>query len=103
MGATTFVKTITTEKSAVEAFRDLRAAALYEHGHGGYTGTIAEKQEYIMITWTRMPVTEAAALANKLLDQDDDRVSDKWGPAGCIPINTPDNKNGWLFFGWASE
>jgi len=41
-GADTF-ETIGQGKTAEEAFQRAREDAAYEHGHGGYTGTIAEK------------------------------------------------------------
>lgn len=37
--------------------------------------------------------------ASNLLDSDDRRVSDKWGPAGCVALG----QDNWLFFGWAPE
>ena len=33
--------------TAAEAFRNVTEHARYMHGHGGYTGTIAEKGEYV--------------------------------------------------------
>lgn len=86
--------------TAQEAFSALRDRAQHEDGHGGYTGTIAEKHSFIMIS---SPVCkdkqEAMKLANELLDKSDPRIDDKWGPAGCIPCG----ENIWLFFGWASS
>jgi len=96
MGANTFTQ-IGKGASAREAFADARDTAQYEHGHAGYTGTIAEKQSYVMI-----PLPEGrdpSDYVEELLDDDDSRICDKWGPAGCIKI-----KNGeYLFFGWASS
>jgi hypothetical protein len=91
------------------AFNDAVEEAGWEHGHGGYTGTIAEKHEYVIIT--RRPVSHDAAnrLARDLLEGDDPRVADKWGPAGAIPViqaTTPaqhTEPDGWLFCGWASS
>jgi hypothetical protein len=36
-------------KTAEEAFRDAVEAAQYEYGHGGYSGTIAEKGSFVKI------------------------------------------------------
>lgn len=36
-------------KTAEEAFRDAVAHAQYEHGHGGYSGTIAEKHGFVLV------------------------------------------------------
>jgi hypothetical protein len=75
-----------------EAFRAAVEEARYEHGHGGYTGTLAEKDEYTIITNTLMSPTEAVALAEKLLQDNDRRVSDKWGPAGAIPVKSRERR-----------
>ena len=96
MGATTFF-CLVKGKTAKNAFEDARYYARYEHGHGGYTGTIAEKNSFVMI-----PVpddTTPFQYAEKLIDDCDPRVDDKWGDAGCIHFKD----NLYLFFGWASE
>ena len=69
-----------------DAFSRAHEEASYEHGHGGYSGTIAEKGSYVVITHTPLLEREAHALASRLIDDDDPRVRDKWGPAGAIPI-----------------
>jgi hypothetical protein len=38
------------------------------------------------------------AFVEHLLEDDDPRVADKWGPAGCIKVAEGE----YLFFGWAS-
>ena len=61
--------------TAKEAFNSAVDHALYEHGHGGYTGTIAEKDTFIEIE-----VPESAdpfEEADRLIDGDDERISDK--------------------------
>ena len=96
MGATTFM-THAKGKTAKEAFLAAREEACYERGHGGYTGTIAEKDRFTMI---QVPGdAHPAEYAGKLIDDRDSRVDDKWGPAGCIQLS----KDEFLFFGWASE
>lgn len=47
MGATTF-ETYGLGKTASEAFANARERALYNYGHAGYTGTIAEKPGYVL-------------------------------------------------------
>ena len=80
-----------------EAFKNAREEALWESGHGGYSGTIAEKRAFVMIDLPHN--SEAMAYAELLIEQADSRIDDKWGPAGCIKV-----KDGvYLFFGWASE
>jgi len=48
MGADTFT-TAAKGGTAQEAFRAAQEEASYWHGHGGYTGTIAEKVDFAMI------------------------------------------------------
>jgi hypothetical protein len=86
--------------SAKEAFRSAVDQARYEYGHGGYTGTIAEKGEFVMIG-TAPDKQAASQMADDLIDNEDQRINDKWGPAGCIEVTGEDG--GWLFFGWASD
>ena len=101
MGATTFYA-FSEAETASEAFSIAVTDAQYMHGHGGYTGTIAEKSSYTLTTQEKLPSKEAYKLANSLIDT---TYSDKWGPAGCIQIltDTTNQTNKFLFFGWASE
>jgi len=102
MGATEFM-TLVSGDSAREAFRSATEEARYMHGHGGYSGTIAEKRSFQVIHLPGHPSyptpEEAFAYAEKLLAEGDARVDDKWGPAGCIRVVG----NQWLFFGFASS
>ena len=106
MGASTF-ETLGTGHSAREAFQSAVENARWEHGHGGYTGTIAEKNEFVMIPLPEDRANDWGPYARELIDQADPRIDDKWGPAGCIELpenmNTTDGKKTYLFFGWASE
>ena len=102
MGATTFYE-LSRANTAEEAFSLAKKDAQYIHGHGGYTGTIAEKSTYSMASKLPLAKAEAYNLARSLSDT---LFSDKWGPAGCIEI-IPESENQanklFLFFGWASE
>jgi hypothetical protein len=95
MGADTF-GTRAKGKTAEEAFRSAVENAQWEHGHGGYSGTIAEKRSFTIIAVPQG--MDCIEYANSLLDGDDPRVSDKWGPAGCVKLD----EGTWYFFGWAS-
>ncbi|MFC5007205.1 hypothetical protein ACFPIJ_56540 [Dactylosporangium cerinum] len=68
------------------AFNTARRDAVRDCGHGGYTGTIAEKTFYVIVTDTVTDLDEAEALAADLLDRDDPRLAGTWGPAGAIPV-----------------
>lgn len=96
MGSQTFTA-VSRGATAREAFTGAVDEARYEHGHGGYTGTIAEKHGFTMIPLPdgRKP----SEYAYELLDKDDPRISDKWGPAGCLKVAEGE----YLFFGWASS
>ena len=99
MGSEVF-QTKAKGKTAGEAFRAAVEAALYEYGHRGYSGTIAEKKEFVMIDLPEdMNAIERERHAETLLEDIDDRIGDKWGPAGCIKLDDDQ----WLFFGWASS
>ena len=96
MGAETF-ETRAKGKTAEIAFREAVKQAQYDHGHGGYAGTIAEKREFTLIA---VPEGKAPAeYASELIDDGDARIDDKWGPAGCVKVGEGE----WLFFGWASS
>jgi len=96
-GATDFF-VVGTGANAQEAFTKLVQQALHQHGHGGYSGSIAEKTKFTMIGQAA-DIKAAQTQARQLMDSDDRRISDKWGPAGCIAIPS---KKQYVFFGWAS-
>lgn len=91
-------------KEAKQVFNSLVSEARHMEGHGGYTGSIAEKSSYVVIQWNPVPLSEAMKIGNDLIDAEDPRIDDKWGPAGAIPV-CKDGKEiiGWYFFGWASS
>lgn len=82
-------------KTAEEAFDNAVSDAQYESGHGGYTGTIADKDEFTLVR-PHQDETISECIARH---EEDDTFGDRWGPAGCIEIGTRE----WLFFGWASS
>jgi len=101
MGAADFV--VKSEgQTANEAFRNAVREAQARYGNGGYTGTIAEKESFVII-----PLPEGEdpyAQAAYLLDIEDERIDDKWGPAGCFELKSETSpQKQFLFFGWASE
>jgi len=111
MGATTFQTYVSASRTACPvdiAFSHAQQRAKHYYGHGGYTGTIAEKNGYRVISEEAMPYDKATKLADDLINKRDARIDDKWGPAGVIQVKQRASKNrprmdGWLFFGWASE
>jgi hypothetical protein len=96
MGAQQF-DTVAYGKTPREAFSNAVDQARYDHGHSGYSGTMAEKDSYTLLD----PGTEdPATFAERLMAEDDPRICDKWGPAGCVKL---DGNDEYLFFGWASS
>lgn len=66
-----------------------------------YSGTIKEKETYIMIPCPKN--VNAYVFAEDLIRRRDYRVDDKWGPAGCIDLGeNEEGRRNYLFFGWAS-
>ena len=101
MGATTFFTMESREKHPDTAFAAAKKQAQYDHGHAGYTGTIAEKTSFTIIKEAyQLPTGKPRMmLARQLINDSDPRIDDKWGPAGCIEVEPGQ----FLFFGWASE
>jgi len=96
MGAETFFE-IQAGSNATDAFNTVVDNASHEHGHGGYTGTIAEKYEFLFVVCPED--VEPMFYVEQIMDDDNHFTNDKWGPAGCIDL-----KNGtYLFFGSASS
>lgn len=110
MGATNFY-VIESGKSAREAFIDARSEACYMEGHGGYTGTIAEKSSFKLSRkpegfnpqeWESLvadfDVEDKTQDYYYELKRDSKIYEDKWGPALCIPAGN----NNYIFCGYAS-
>jgi hypothetical protein len=99
MGANVF-GTTAFGKTAKDAFRNAKNAAradMDEEDDDGYTGTVLEKESFVMIDVPKG--VDPYEYAAKLIDKDDPRIYEKWGPAGCVQVG-PDT---WHFFGWASS
>ena len=107
MGADSFINQA-KGSSAEDAFHKAKAQAEYDYGHAGYTGTIAEKSEFVLFTPPEGVVSqkEIVAWAESAQNHDtngddklDEVANDKWGPAAAVKL--PDGS--FLFFGWASS
>jgi hypothetical protein len=110
----------TTESgdTATEAFTKARDQARYDYGHAGYTGTIAEKEEFVVCEcpkgmsvgiFVRLLEAGGGTTAMDMLSDDQAEVvraamkvfDDKWGPAVCVPH--PDEPDKFTFCGIASS
>lgn len=98
MGAQTF-QSSGYGKTAKEVFTRLVSEAKYEYGHGGYTGSIAEKDSFVEVT--KPADMDLETFIDK---QNDTAFYDKWGAAGCVKTGKVDKNNNpqFVFFGWAS-
>jgi len=72
---------------AKSAFDDACERAQHDHGHAGYTGTIAEKHSFTIISPPSLD--EASAEFREWYDK---RMgeNDKWGPAFCVVLREPE-------------
>ncbi len=113
-GRSFFVRMVGQYKNANEAFYEAVTETRYLNGNDGYTGTIAEKDSFVVLEVpNRKNPTE---FAEECYNSNDGFWNDKWGPAACVEV-----KNTWLktmrgekwkgkrnfkvfyFFGWASS
>lgn len=108
MGAEQFV-TYAKGSNMQDAFHSAHEEAAWEHGHGGYTGTIAEKpgayrtpREVPRFEATREGLNAANTWAWDDLNEYD---NDKWGECLALPVYKvgSDEVEGWYFYGWASS
>lgn len=99
MGAEWF-QTKAVGRDAEEAFDRAVEQANHDYGHCGYTGTIAEKESFEFVTPN--PGESWTQCVDRIYK--DRGFDDKWGPAGCIKIesNREDGNRLYVFFGWAS-
>jgi hypothetical protein len=102
MGAESF-ETIAKGRTAKEAFDTAKAEARHWHGHGGYTGTIAEKPGFRSITPPRgVDLKDRVARRvwiDSLYSERNHWLNNKWGDCACIHLGGEE----YLFFGWASS
>lgn len=116
MGSTSFHAS-GTGVSARVVFDELVRSAQAAHAARGrragpHCSNIGDKPDFVMI-----PLPDdvhpddrraAADAADMLIDQQDEQIDDKYGPAGCFELDAgadPQNPSHgfFLFFGWAPE
>ncbi|WP_327258217.1 hypothetical protein [Streptomyces sp. NBC_01244] len=102
MGAHDFEQVI-SGATLPEAFRDAVEQAQHEYGPNPYSGTVGMKDEVLLIEEGSRTEGEAQARAHELIEADDERISDKWGPAGALPLHPIDGQPAWLLFGWVAS
>lgn len=109
MGASQFQE-VATGRDAREAFSKAVSEALYMNGHGGYTGSIAEKDSFVTITvpprtdlnqfiratWdvtyahdrkgTEKALRKVRPALRPAVASAAEHAVDKWGPAVCVEV-----------------
>ena len=98
MAVTDFMEIDHEHEDAVEAFNALVKEAKYLFGTSGYTGTIAEKSGYYIITCKLLTDEEAEVMATEIFGRDIASCCRKDGPAGGIKL-----LKGWMFIGSAAS
>lgn len=89
--------------SAKEAFNIVVADAKYENGHGGYSGTIAEKSSCKSASTDIFENYKLAReFSEQLMSDFDHWCNDKWGPAAYVTFKSEQTIK-YLFFGVASS
>lgn len=98
MGADCFVTTA-KGKTAKEAFREAVDEAQYKYGHGGYTGTIAEKHDFTMDKGFKPDPASEKPVIEQAQDYAWTKVEDedKYGPAVGLDLG----EGQFLFYGVA--
>lgn len=79
-----------------KAFKKAVRQALYNHGHSGYTGTIAEKHEDGYLIFKVPSGISPEDYADTLM-REEQSIQSKYDPCGCIRIE----RGKYLFF-WNS-
>jgi len=120
MGATSFENEYRGPLDMKEAYREVKDQALYDHGHSGYSGTIAETPGVIIDPATPLPVDiDVAEKRAQFWEREDggQPTPQKWEAAWAVPLKPipdfvrdtkgywpdPDRSQpGWLFYGLAS-
>lgn len=132
MGATSFAVTVVA-RTPGDAYDKAVKDALHWHGHGGYTGTIAEKdgyklagkvntfhvdklEEYFQVFQYERRKGQIAKSIRPVIEKFAPIYDDKWGPAVCFEITgtraielkkatgrANTMDKAWIFLGMASE
>jgi hypothetical protein len=79
---------------AATEFRAIVQQCQWESGHGGYSGTFAEKHEGVAF---RDRTFEFVEDARKELEED----AEKWGPA--LAVKVKDGRGAWFVGAWCSS
>ena len=90
-----FIQLVTGE-SPERAFDTGTHAARLAFGTNGFTGSLADKGDFIIIRCPK--IYEPKAYAEYLLDSQDQRIAEMWSPAGMIQ----QGPGAWWSFGFSA-
>ncbi|MEU3907963.1 hypothetical protein AB0F20_29835 [Streptomyces goshikiensis] len=102
MGAHPFHQAVSGATLAA-AFDEAVQQAQREYGENSYSGSVGMKEEVLLFEEPPRSRDEARARADELIAADDERIRDKWGPAGALPLHPVDGQPHWLLFGWVAS
>jgi len=92
MGAYFTVDAVPASKEVKAAFHEVQEQARWDHGHAGYTGTIAEADGFKVVTHPPFDTLKEA-------EEWACNVAEKWGPALVVTVK-PGKQ---YFMGWYSS
>jgi hypothetical protein len=90
-----FIQLVTGESPA-RAFDAGTHAAKLAFGNGGFTGSLADKGDFVVIRCPKHQ--DPRAYAESLLESNDPRIADMWSPAGMIE----QGPRAWWAFGFSA-
>lgn len=118
MGSTNFITSVRIEKKATDsdAFQQARSDSQFENGHGGYTGTLAEKGSFVNVgnfSCAENAKRFVEAIESSPWDENSSEIAlvrseilniynDKHAPALMVRHPIDAKTDGAVFFGFAS-
>ena len=90
-----FIQLVTGE-SPSRAFDIGTHAARLAFGNGGFSGSLADKGDFVIIRCPK--IYEPKTYAEYLLDSQDQRIAEMWSPAGLIQ----QGPGAWWAFGFSA-
>ncbi len=115
MGAESFY-TRSRSRTVEEAFQKAVEKAQYDHGHRGYTGTIAEKTSFKLVADEPLNEEKIRDLYEEVNSSEEESLTgaarevarvffDKWGPACAVEVAGSESGGTrlFVFFGLASS
>lgn len=84
-----------TREELRPTFVEFQEQCFYDHGHSGYTGTMAEADG--------CSITTKEFITNEEAEEWLTEHAEKWGPALVVKVTLNDQEPYWLFGAWCSS